>query len=201
MANQRRTYELKERARKQAETRRRIVEATAALHEEVGPARTTVAEIARRAGVQRLTVYNHFPDDRELFGACSAHFLAEVPPPNPGDWAAIPDPAERVRVALGELHGWYRERRVMLSNVERDSASIPALREVVTRGQAPWLAAIRDVLAAGWNTRGARRRRLLAAIDLATSFAGWERLAADQTLSATDIVEVLAGAVEAAAGR
>src|SRR4051795_10199971 len=86
---EKRTYELKERARKQAETRRRIVEATVALHQEVGPARTTVAEIARRAGVQRLTVYNHFPDERELFGACSAHFIGGHPPPDPAAWAAV----------------------------------------------------------------------------------------------------------------
>src|SRR4051794_33334703 len=201
MATTKRTYELKQRALKQAETRQRIVEATAALHQEVGPARTTVAEIARRARVQRLTVYNHFPEERELFGACSAHFMAEVPPPSPGDWVAVANAPERLRTALRELHAWYRERRPMLANVARDSASMPALREVVSVGQAPWLAAIRDVLATGWDARGARRRRLLAAISLATSFAAWEALADDETLSAEDLVEVLAGTVEAAARR
>src|SRR3954464_14031038 len=103
-----RTYTLKERARKQAETRQRIVEATAALHADVGPARTTVAEIARRAGGQRLTVYNHFPEERELFGACSAHFVMEVPPPDPGAWAAIGDPAGPLRTALTAPHPWCR---------------------------------------------------------------------------------------------
>ena len=67
MSSESRKYELKARAEKQADTRRRIVEATSELHEEVGPARTTVAEIARRAGVQRLTVYNNFPNETELF--------------------------------------------------------------------------------------------------------------------------------------
>src|SRR4051794_23920971 len=38
MPEKKRTYELRERAKKQEETRRRIVEATVALHEEVGPA-------------------------------------------------------------------------------------------------------------------------------------------------------------------
>jgi AcrR family transcriptional regulator len=196
-----RTYELKERARKQADTRRRIVEATVTLHEEVGPARTTVAEIARRAGVQRLTVYNHFPGEHELFGACSAHFMAQQPPPDPRAWAVIEDPEERLRIALEELHGWYRDRRPMLSNVERDSPLIPALREVVSAGRAPWIAAIRDVLAAGWGARGARRRRLLATIGLATSFATWQRLVEGEGLSARDAIDVLAGAVVAAAGR
>jgi AcrR family transcriptional regulator len=196
-----RTYELKERARKQAETRQRIVEATVALHEDVGPARTTVAEIARRAGVQRLTVYNHFPDERELFGACSAHFTAQRPPPDPRAWAAIPDPEARVRTALEELHAWYGERRAMLSNVERDSPLLPALHEVVSAGRAPWMDAIRAILAAGWDARGGRRRRLLAAIGLATSFAAWQRLVEDEGLPAEDAVEVLAGAVANAAGR
>src|SRR4051794_32341596 len=76
MAASRRAYEQRERARSTADTRQRIVEATVALHEEVGPAKTTVAETARRAGVTRLTVYTHFPEDRELFAACSQHFIA-----------------------------------------------------------------------------------------------------------------------------
>jgi len=67
----RRGYRLKERAQQQAETRRRIVEAVVALHEEVGPARTTVVEIADRAQVSRPTVYTHFPDERLLMTACS----------------------------------------------------------------------------------------------------------------------------------
>ncbi|MCY7302061.1 MAG: TetR/AcrR family transcriptional regulator, partial [Thermoleophilia bacterium] len=40
----------------------------------VGPAATQISEIARRAGVQRVTVYNHFPDEASLFAACSAHW-------------------------------------------------------------------------------------------------------------------------------
>src|ERR1700716_4009671 len=83
MSSQIRKYELRARAEKQDETRRRIVEATAALHEEVGPARTTVAEIARRAGVQRLTVYNYFPIETELFDACGRHSMETNPPPDP----------------------------------------------------------------------------------------------------------------------
>src|SRR3954447_19505314 len=151
-----RSYELKERARKQAETRRRIVEATVALHQEVGPARTTVAEIARRAGVQRLTVYNHFPDEHKLFGACSAHWIAGHPPPDPGAWAAIADPRERLRTALRELAGGYRGGggggggagggggggggggEPMMAQVRRDAGLLPALHDVVEAGQAPF---------------------------------------------------------------
>src|SRR4051812_35373774 len=163
-----RSYELKERARKQAETRRRIVEATVALHQEVGPAKTTVAEIARRAGVQRLTVYTHFPDERELFGACSAQFIGGHPPPDPGGGAAITDPRERLRTALRDLAGWYRDGESMFGPVRRDMQLLPALREVVDTGQAPLRAALADILGAGWGARGRARKRLLAAIGWAT---------------------------------
>ena len=70
-AAKRRGYRLGKRAEKQAETRRRIVEAAVELHGTLGPARTTISEIAERAGVQRHTFYAHFPDDRSLFLACS----------------------------------------------------------------------------------------------------------------------------------
>src|SRR3954467_11162965 len=110
-----RPYEQKARAEAAAETRRRIVEATVALHEEVGPARTTVAEIARRAGVQRLTVYNHFPQDADLFGACSGHWATAHPPPDPGPWAAIDDPDTRLRRAIIDTYTWFAENEAMLT--------------------------------------------------------------------------------------
>jgi len=97
-----RKYELKARAEKQAETRRRITEATVALHEEVGPARTTVAEVARRAGVTRLTVYNNFPEERELIAACQGHWMQLHPLP------AL-DPSAGAEAVLRSLYGWYRE--------------------------------------------------------------------------------------------
>src|SRR5688500_11934560 len=104
MSTQRRPYELKERARRQEETRRRIVEATVDLHEKVGPARTTIAEIARRAGVQRLTVYKHFPSDSELFAACSGHYIEAHPRPDLSEALALEDARERARAVLGLLY-------------------------------------------------------------------------------------------------
>ena len=62
------------RAERQQETRRRI-EATIALHEEIGGG-TTITAIAERAGVSRLTVYRHFPDER----ACSRRARAPISP-------------------------------------------------------------------------------------------------------------------------
>src|SRR5207302_1845464 len=82
LSNERRKYELKVRAERQQRTRDRIVEAIIELHEEVGPARTTVSEIARRADVDRLTVYNHFPNDTDMFVACGTRWRHRNPKPD-----------------------------------------------------------------------------------------------------------------------
>src|SRR6476661_3903394 len=95
-----RKYQKKLRAEQQEETRQRIVEAMVALHREVGPARTTISAIAERAGVERLTVYRHFPDETEMFQACTTHYATVVPGPDPAAWAGIEDPAERLRATL-----------------------------------------------------------------------------------------------------
>ena len=97
-----RKYEMKRRARRQEETRRRITEAAVRLHQALGPAKTTISAIAERAGVQRLTVYRHFPDERALLSACSSHYAAANPPPDPEPWTRIPDPEDRLRRALAE---------------------------------------------------------------------------------------------------
>src|SRR4051794_25138764 len=125
MSTQKRKYELKARAAAQEATRARIAAAAASLHEEVGVARTTVAAIARRAGVQRLTVYNHFPDLAALLPACTAHWMAERPLPDLGPAFAIEDPAERLRTALTALYGWYRATAPMQARVLGERATVP----------------------------------------------------------------------------
>src|ERR671911_423939 len=70
-----RKYEMKRRAERMGETRRRIAEAAVELHRTVGPARTTVSAIAEKAGVQRHTYYAHFPELKDLYQACTAHHM------------------------------------------------------------------------------------------------------------------------------
>src|SRR5690242_13931831 len=155
----RRKYELKQRAERQAETRARIVAATAELHQEVGPAQTTVAEIARRAGVERATVYNHFPDEAALYGACQAHWLQRTPPPDPSVHAAIDDPQERLEAVLRDLYAWYRRGRRMTRNVLRDAELVPALARTLEARRAAMERTV-ALLLRGRNARSARRRRL-----------------------------------------
>jgi AcrR family transcriptional regulator len=169
-----RRYELKERAKRQHDTRRRIAAATASLHEEVGPARTTITEIARRAGVQRPTVYANFPTDRELFAACQAHFMAEHPLPDLERALADADPVERVRRVLEPLYRRYRETEAMTGNVQRDRRLLPALDSLLTETADRRLGALADALASGLGRSGRRRRRAL--LRLALDFTTWQRL-------------------------
>ena len=196
MSSQKRPYELKARAERQAQTRARIVDATVELHEEIGPARTTVADIARRAGVTRLTVYNHFPQDGELFAACQGEFLNRHPPPDLSGALALEDPRERVRAALCALYAGYRVREPMTSNVLRDRSALPALDELLARTGDMHMAGLADALAAGFGARGERAARLHAVVALALDFWTWQRLERDG-LGDADAAELMAGLVAA----
>src|SRR3954470_23300980 len=127
VSTQTRKYELKARAESQRETRDRIARAAAELHEEKGVAQTTVAEIARRAEVTRLTVYNHFADLGELIPACSAHYMALHPVPDFSAGLAVEDPGERSSALLSRLYDWYRETEPMFGKLFSDRASVPEL--------------------------------------------------------------------------
>src|ERR1700674_2343970 len=132
MSIEKRQYRLRARADQQNATRLRIIQATAALHDELGPARTTVSEIARRAGVQRLTVYNHFPDETDLFEACGAHWMAEHPLPDMPASFAEADAAEALLQVLTGLYGWYRENKASNEHMQRDRLLLPALDAVMS---------------------------------------------------------------------
>jgi AcrR family transcriptional regulator len=172
-ATSRRPYHKRRRAEQEQATRRRIVDATLALHATVGPARTTISAIAERAGVQRLTVYRHFPEERELFAACGAAFAAADPPPDPASWAAIDDPAQRARTGLAELYGWYRRNEAMLANTARDAPAMPELASV--SDPTPYVDAMRRTLLRGRP----RRRAARAAAGHALAFTTWRSLAAE----------------------
>lgn len=187
-----RTYRLRKRAEGQAETRRRIVEATSRLHRDVGPAATTISEIARRAGVHRITIYEHFPDESALLGACSAHWRALHPAPDPSAWLAVPGARARLRVGLTGLYAWFRETRPMTANVLRDAERMPALRTIVNKGLGAYLARARDTLA----TLFPRRKAVAAAISAVTDVHFWQALA---PLGDEAAAELAAGLVEQAA--
>jgi hypothetical protein len=75
--------------------------------------------------VRRSTVYRHFPNEDVLFEACSSHFRAANPPPNPGGWAEIADPAVRTATALHELYAFYAGTDRMYGSLLRDEPLVP----------------------------------------------------------------------------
>jgi AcrR family transcriptional regulator len=194
-----RTYELKRRAERQEETRRRIVQAAVDLHTTVGPARTTVAAVAERAGVTRPTVYAHFPDARSLLEACSGHVRATTPPPEPAGWGAVADPGERLATALRDLYGYYERLEPLLENVQRDAATMPLVAEM-NAYRVRYLEAVRDLLLDGWAARGRARARLRRALGHALEFRTWQSLVRRQGATADEAVELMLALARAAAG-
>jgi AcrR family transcriptional regulator len=193
-----RTYELKRRAERQQETRRRIVEAAVELHTTLGPSATTVQAIAERAGVTRPTVYAHFPDARSLFQACSGHVRATVPPPDPTAWGSISDPGARLETALRDLYGYYERLEPLLENVQRDAAVMPIVAEM-NAYSVRYLEEIRDLLLEAWTTRGRPRARLRRALGHALEFRTWQSLVRSQGCRTDEAVQLMLTFVRAAA--
>jgi AcrR family transcriptional regulator len=190
-----RPYRKTRRALSEAETRQRIVEATVGLHQSVGPSKTTIKAIAERAGVQRATVYQHFPDLQSLFQACNAHYYERHPMPDPESWTDIASPFERFRVALRSLYVWYEETEEMLSVGIRDIESVPPATREAFFG---YFHNVVRSLMAGRRVRGHVRRRVSAAIGHAISFATWRSLVRDGSLSSEEAAELMQALVETA---
>lgn len=175
----RRRYEMRRRAELVDQTRQRIVEAAARLHTTVGPANTTIASIAAEADVTRLTVYRHFPAIEDLFVACTAHWQAAHPGPDPDGWRAIADLATRIRAAFADLYAWYADNGGDLFPIYRDVDAMPPGARDAIRMRTARLA---DALVAGAATSPARGRRLRAVARHLVSFWAWHSLAVDQGL-------------------
>jgi AcrR family transcriptional regulator len=194
-----RKYELKARAESQDRTRQRIAKAAAELHAEIGPAATTVAEIARRAGVSRLTVYNHFPDDAALYPACSAHWMSLHPLPDFEAAISAEDPRERVIALLRAVYtGWYREWGSMMRNLVRDRRSDPVLDEMMSQRSDAALDHLTSALVEGFAVRGAHAQRLRSIIRLALDFWTWDRLVGEGN-SDVHAAELMQTAIDAVA--
>ena len=168
-----RTYSKGARAESEAETRNRIVDAVVALHEEVGPRQTTIKSIAERAGVQRLTVYRHFPTLRELITACSTRWTEQqAPPPQlPPKGPLSRDAARELLIAL---YVYYRQAAPMLTKVQADAPFVPEVQNAIAPF-ADYLDAFASALARAWRGKSLRRATTLRH---AVEFTTWRSLAA-----------------------
>jgi AcrR family transcriptional regulator len=189
-----RKYELKKRAEQMDETRLRITEAAIDLHGTIGPSRTTLSAVAKRAGVERRTLYRHFPTDADLFAACSSHYFAANPRPDLGNWRAIRDPKQRLERALDELYAYYERTEPMFSNVLRDAEVVDFARVAVAPLQ-EYLEEAAEILIAGRQVRGRRRQLVSGALRHALAFSTWRSLStngigrADAARLVTELVE------------
>ena len=181
-----RSYQLKRRAERQDQTRQRIIEAAIELHQTIGPAATTVSEIAERAEVGRVTVYRHFPDEPTLARACSGQYFERHPFPDPNRWRAVSDPVERLRTGLRETYAYHRTTQAMITHVLADARDHP----VVAPYHAHWQHAA-EVLTEPWRERGRRRKLLRAGIAVALSFDTWRMLTREQQLTDQQALELM----------
>jgi AcrR family transcriptional regulator len=191
-----RKYELKKRAEQMGETRLRITEAAIELHGTVGPSRTTLSAVAERAGVERRTLYRHFPSEADLFAACSAHYFSANPWPDLGDWRAIRDPRRRLERALDELYAYYERTEPMFSNVIRDAELVASAGDAAAPLDA-YLEEAADVLTIGRQARGRRRQLLRGAVRHAIAFPTWRSLTTNG-IGRSDAVKLATALVEAA---
>jgi AcrR family transcriptional regulator len=192
-----RQYQMRKRAEQMDDTLRRIVEATTSLHATLGPARTTIAGIAERAGVTRLTVYRHFPDDETLYNACSAHWRSQQQLPDPAAWAELADPGQRLVAGLSDIYRFYRAGEPMLLRIQRDKRVLPEslqqnLRDRDTR--------FRDVLLEPFDA-GTVSEELRGVVGHAVSFWTWHSLCRDNGLSDAAAVQMMAALARAASRR
>lgn len=167
-------------------TRERIVRAALALHEEIGPAASSISAVATRAGVQRQTLYRHFRDLPTLIAACRTEYFAAHPPPDVGRWGRVADPRRRVSGGLAELYAYYGRAEPMLTNLSRDAAVNP---ELFGRGLAALITRAETALGEGL---GPRQRALVA---LAVRFETWRVLVHDRELASGEAATLMAALV------
>ncbi len=179
------------------ETRDRIARAAFELHATVGPAQATIKAIADRAGVQRHTVYRHYPDIVNLIRACTVHGMEVTGLPQPEPWEGIEEPLVRLRRALEEMYRYYRANERLIGNILRDLPVMPELAAGSSDYQ-DHLGRIWATVLAPWKRlRGESGRRTRALASTALEFGTWQALTTrggltDEKAAATMVASVRA---------
>lgn len=187
-----RTYRMTRRRQQLDAMSQRIAEAAFELHATVGPAQTSISAVAERAGVQRHTVYHHFPDMTSLMRACTEHGMQVTRTPEPAPWRAIEDPTIRLRHGLRELYAYYRANARLLGNIIRDLPLMPGVggsEAFVDR-----MGELFGALADGWPGDAATQRLRMVTIGHAMAYETWRSLT-DRGLSDAEAVDLLVGLV------
>ena len=195
MASVKREYRQSVRADKTASTRRRIVEAAVRLHATAGPAETSLAAVAREAGVSRPTLYSHFPDEASLVQACTRHWMSLDPPPDPAGWLQITEPRQRTVTALNEIYGHYARNEQMIGNVLRDMDRVESMRSFNLPRVQESFAAMNEILSSAFDDPPDRAVRRRAAVSVAISFHTWKSLVIAEGLTNAVAADLMAHSV------
>jgi AcrR family transcriptional regulator len=161
----------------------RLERAALELFETQGFERTSVAQIARTAGLTERSFYRYFPDKREVLFAgneLEAHLVAQVEAADP----AL-TPIEALLTALGTADEVFPSREFLLRRVKVIAAS-PALaeRDLIK------LADIADALARALERRGVEpgEARFIIDVAIAISRRATSRWLADPDATLSDLV-------------
>lgn len=184
-----RKYQQTARAEQAQETRQQIVEATMKLHEELGPANTSIKAIAEEAGVQRLTVYRHFPDDSTLYEACTSHWFELHPPP----WVAEVDvpisPQRQTEKTLLALYRYYRKTERMWYVALRDVEELDALQGPMNKADSYFDSMCHQLLNS-WKPKADSKKQLALTLRHCLRFSTWRSFKSEK-LSDKKIVELV----------
>lgn len=178
------------RAAAAARTRRRIIDATLALHGEQGIAGTSWEDIAARAGVGVGTVYRHFPSLDDLVPACGEVAMEIVALPDPASaparFAHATDPADRIESLVREVFAIYERAAPALRAIRREAGVHPRIARDRDDVEAS-VGALVDAALAPLETTCQDRAVVRAMIDLDT----WTALR-DQGLAQSESVAAVA---------
>ena len=172
-----------------AQTRRRIIDATRALHTEQGIAATSWDDIAARAGVGVGTVYRHFPSLDELVPACGEISMQIVALPDPRGVPSLFDgidaPAERIERLVREVFAIYERGAPELQAIRNEPEMHPSVAEAGEALEA-LLTALVDAALEPLRIEPADRAIVRAMVDLGT----WQALR-DQGLGPAQAVDAV----------
>jgi AcrR family transcriptional regulator len=169
--------------------RRRIVDATLALHLEKGVVATSFEDIARRADVAIATVYRHFPTLHELVDGCGARVMEVIRPPvaegAPLLFDGATSPGDRVRRLVAEFVAFHGRAEKAFVVALRDADQVPALRHFMDVQRATLEAFVREALRHA--SAPERTHRVVAAL---LDFATWKAMS-DRGLGPAEVEDVL----------
>ncbi len=184
------------RAAHAADTRRRIVEATLALHAERGILGTKPADVAARANVALTTYYKHFPAVGDLVRACTTRGRELIPPPDPSALEGLPpDPAVRIEAMVRTLYQYYEAREPWLYAGRTEERHIPEVRPVLEG-----LGRVRDAFVRAALASAQADRPTVGVVTALVDFWAWRTLRREVGLTQEEAIRRVTETVAQAVG-